>query len=197
MDLAKREKIKGKRKQDLSLSKVLKRHRYLLAISGSTTVYLFSTNQEKSYTWANQYVRQIQNRSYEILPNSSQLSPMVDKILLNLFRSISKDTCLSINSIKVVQKFVNFYYRFLSNNKTFKYTNTILRESNWKFVNKIGLFSSMRWTINLIHPGNFESWNVHFHFYLSRVTEHSAISTLFVLVFIKLIQKTQTRNEIL
>lgn len=100
MDLAKREKIKGKRKQDLSLSKVLKRHRYLLAISGSTTVYLFSTDQEKSYTWANQYVRQIQNRSYEILPNSSQLSPMVDKILLNLFRSISKDTCLSIGLSK-------------------------------------------------------------------------------------------------
>lgn len=100
MDLAKREKIKGKRKQDLSLSKVLKRHRYLLAISGSTTVYLFSTDQEKSYTWANQYVRQIQNRSYEILPNSSQLSSMVDKILLNLFRSISKDTCLSIGLSK-------------------------------------------------------------------------------------------------
>lgn len=100
MDLAKREKIKGKRKQDLSLSKVLKRHRYLLVISGSTTVYLFSTDQEKSYTWANQYVRQIQNRSYEILPNSSQLSPMVDKILLNLFRSISKDTFLSMGLSK-------------------------------------------------------------------------------------------------
>lgn len=141
MDLAKSEKIKGKRKRDSSLFEILKRHRYLLAISGSTTVYLFFTDQEKSYTWANQYVRQIQNRSYEILPNSSQLSPMVDKILLNLFKSISKDTCFSIGLSK---KFVNFYYRFLSNNKTFKYTNTILRESNWKFVNNIGFFSSMR-----------------------------------------------------